>query len=201
MSRIVKSFRGVVAVLGVAVFAACAEPPAEAIDAAHRAEQAATDMGAAQYAPAAFDRVAQTRAALDAELTAQSERMAIRRSYKQAEQLATQLKGVSDEAAQAAQAEKDRIRTETTALIQESRMAADSVNARLQVAPVGKGSSADLAALRSDLSGAQQSLTEAESMLASERYLEAREKATAARMLIDQVKAALDQAQQMRRRT
>lgn len=191
--------RALAVVLTTVAVAACAKPPADAISAGDQAQSAAMAAGAEEYAPEAASAVTTAKAALDTELAAQSERMALRRSYKHAEELAAAYRQAAEQATTAATSAKEAARQQAMTLITESRAALDEVTGMLAAAPVGKGSRADLAAMRTDLETAANGLTEAEASLNAEKYLEAQSQATSARQIIDQVKAAVEQARGMRR--
>ncbi len=193
--------RTFVSVVAVASVSACAKPPTAAIDAATEAQTAATAAGAQEYAPEAMNAVMGAKAALDAELAAQNGRMSLRRSYKHAEELAVAYKKAADDAAQQAGEAKEEAKTQVTQLVADTKLALDSVTAMLTAAPVGKGSRADLAALKADLQAASTSLTEAQASIDNEKYLEAKAQATTARETVDKVKSAIEQARVMHRRT
>jgi hypothetical protein len=189
----------VVALAAAATLTACGKPPAEAIALANEAQQGAMTAGAGEYAPEALNAVTEAKAALDAELTAQGEKMSLTRSYKHAEELAAAYKVAADQATSAATTAKERARTEATALITEGRTALDEARTMLASAPKGKGSRADLAALSADLDAAGAGLTEAESAVASQMYLDARTKASSAMTVIGKVRSSIEQAQAARR--
>ncbi len=195
---IVPTRRALVALVAALSLTACAKPPAEAISAAEQAQQAAVAAGAEEYSPEAMNTVTEAKAALDAEIAAQGEKMSLTRSYKRAEELAAAYKTAADQAATAAVAAKEQAKNEATTLITEGRMALDEANAMLASAPRGKGSRADLAALKADLEAAGASLTEAETSLANGMFLDARSKATSAKEAIQRVKDAITQAQAAR---
>ncbi len=192
-----KTLRGFVVLVAVASVSACAKPPADAINAAEQARTAAVTADAAEYAPDAMNNVNQAKAALDAELAAQSGRMALRRSYKHADELAIAYKKAADDATQQANAAKEAAKQETTQLVSDTRVELDSVSAMLAKAPVGKGSRADLAALKADLQTAGTSLTQAQSSIDAGKYLDAKTQASTARETVDKVKAAVEQARAM----
>ena len=87
---------------------------------------------------------------------------------------------------------------EATALIAEGRTALEEATKVLAKAPRGKGSAADLAAMKADLEAAGVSLTEAEASLAAGTFLDAKSKATSAKETIQRVVDAVTQAQSMR---
>lgn len=191
--------RVAVAVLVTLAVAGCAKPPVDAIAAAEDAQRTAMAAGAQEYAPEAVSVMTEAKAAMDAELSAQNERMFLRRSFKQAEALAVAYRQAADQATSTANSAREQARQEATTLITESKMALDEVNGLLAAAPVGKGSRADLAAMKADLETAANGLAEAEASLTAERFLEAKSQATSARQIIDQVKASIEQARTMRR--
>lgn len=199
MSRIVSRSRALFALVAVASVAACAKPPQEAIAAAEQAQASAQVAGAEEYAPEAWFAVSEAKAALDAELAAQGEKMSLTRSYKHAEELAAAYQAAAQQAATAAATAMEQAKNEATTLISESRLALDEATTVLASAPRGKGAAADLAAMKADLEAAGMTLTEAETALSAGSYLEARTKATSAREVIERVKTAVAEAQAARR--
>ena len=194
-----RSAHAVLAVVLVTAAAACSKPPTAAISVAQQAENAAMTAGAQEYAPETASAVTAARAALDAELAAQNERWALRRSYTRATELAQAYQKAAEDATSAANTAKDQARDEATQLIAAGHALVDEVNGMLVAAPVGKGSRADLAALRTDLDAAAKGLADAEASVTAQRYLEARAQATAAGEAIQRVKAAIEQARALRR--
>lgn len=182
------------AALAALVMVACSKPPSELVTQGREAEQTALASGAKEYVPGALDDVAVARAALDAELAAQKERWAVRRSYTKAETLAQAYLEAGQKADRQAVEAKEAARQRAASLITESRTLLGEVRGMLAVAPVGKGSAADLAAMRSDLDAAQAGLDAAEVSMGSELYLEAEAAAKSAREVIDRVKASVDHA-------
>lgn len=187
--------RVLLALVAAVALAGCAKPPQEAIAAGEQAQQAAQAAGAPEYAPDAMNAVIEAKAALDAELAAQGEKMSLTRSYTHAGELAAAYQTAAEQASAAATAGMEQAKQEATTLIADGRIALDEAAALLASAPRGKGSAADLAALRTDLDAAGATLTEADTALASGMYLDARAKATSAREIIDRVKAAVTDAQ------
>lgn len=189
---------GVIGIVALATIA-CAQPPAELLTEARQAENQALVADAKEYAPEAFDAVTEARVALEAEMAAQAERWSARRSYKQAEVLAQAYLEAGQQAFSQAVTAKDQARETAVAMIAESRSSLEEVRGMLTVAPVGKGSSADLAAMRGDLDAAQAALDAAEASVASELYLEANASAASAREIIGRVKTAVEAARTLRR--
>ncbi|HEX9887330.1 MAG TPA: hypothetical protein VGA70_12620 [Longimicrobiales bacterium] len=192
------SKRGVIVLSLLLAAGACADPPAEAIALAAEAREAALAAGAEEYAPEALNQVAEARAAMEAELAVQSERWAVRRAYGRAQELADTYRVAAEQAEAAAGAAREQVRQEATDLLALARQALTEARDALAVAPVGKGSRADVEALIADLDTAAQGLDDADAALAAERYLEARSMVSAAREIIDRVGAAVAQARDLR---
>jgi len=96
------------ALVAAASLSACAKPPAEAIALADEARQGALSAGAEEYAPEALNAVSEAKAALDAEIAAQGEKMSLTRSYKHAEELAMEYQTAADQATAAATTAKNK---------------------------------------------------------------------------------------------
>jgi hypothetical protein len=181
-----------------AVAVGCAEPPNQAIESADQALNAARQAEASDYAPAALAAAEDARRKLDAELAAQQEKFALMRSYKTAEQLATEVTTAADQAASQARAEKQRQGQEVTQMLATAREELVAVDALLDKAPRTKGTKADLAALSSDLAGVETALNDAGEAIAAERFREARAKVDAANESMAVVRTAVEAAMQAR---
>jgi hypothetical protein len=173
---------------------ACSQPPSELVGTAHESERMAVAEGAQDYAPEAMAEVAEARAALEAELAVQEQRWGIRRSYDQAEQLAEAYRATSLRASVEAGEARDAAHAATEQSIADSQVLLAQVRDMIAHAPVGKGSAADLAALRADLDAAEDGLDAAQELMLTEKYLEAQSSATSSMDMIDRVRASLDQA-------
>jgi len=149
--------------------AGCAKPPQEAINAATAAIDAAKQAGAADYAADSLRAVEDAKAALDAELKAQEDKFALFRSYKKTDELVADLKAKADKAA------------------------ADA-KAALEKAPKGKGTAADLEAMKADLTAAESSIGEANAAMGKEDFKGAKAKADAATTSIQNVSSQIQAA-------
>lgn len=188
-------------VLGVsvaAIAAGCAQPPQSEIESANQAFDAATTSEAQTYAANSYKAAQDAKSQLDAELTAQEEKFALFRSYSRTSELAASATTAAEKAEKDASAEKDRIRAETTKIIADTRTALDETTHLLEKAPRGKGSQADIAAMKADLATVGTALGEAESALSAGKLMEARSKAEAAMKTVQQTKGAIEQAQAMK---
>ena len=179
----------------VLVFAVgCAKPPQEAINGAGQAIEAAGQARADEYATDALKAAEDLKGQLEAELKVQEDKFALFRSYKKAEELASQEKAAGEKAAQDAKTRKEQVKQEATQLIADCKTALTEAQDMLKKAPRGKGTQADIKAMENDLAGVQSSLAEAESALTAEKFLDAKAKAEAAKSTIANVKNAIEQA-------
>jgi len=182
-------------VVGVgAVAAGCSKPPQADIDAATAAIQKASSAGATEYAADSLKAAQDAQAALEAELKVQADKFSMFRSYTKATELAAAAKAAGDKAEQDAMAGKEQAKNEATALIEEAKTMLAQAQEMLSKAPKGKGTQADLEALKVDLTGAETAIGEAESAFAAERYLDAKAKAEASKTASGNVIAAIEAA-------
>jgi len=172
--------------------AGCATPPKEAVDAAKAAVEQAVTAGAGQYAPDALKAAQDAQAALDAELQAQEGKWFA--SYTKATELATALKTAGEKAVTESAAGKEKAKVDATALIAEAKTLLADAQALLDKAPKGKGSAADIEAMKTDLATATTSIADAEAALSGERYLDAKAKAEAVKTAATTVKTAVETA-------
>jgi hypothetical protein len=180
---------------GVALLSvACAKEPTEAVNAAKSALDAAKTAEAADYAPAALAAAETAAAALDAEIKAQGEKFALTRSYTKAAELATAAKAAADKAAAEAVTGKEQMKTESTTLVAGVRSALEAAKQALAKAPKGKGSAADLEAMKSDVTGVETSLAEMDAAIAAGKYKDAKVKAEAAKATLDKIVADVQAA-------
>lgn len=183
--------------LGISVVA-CGSVPQAAIDAAKAAVDQAVTAGANEYAADAMKAAQDAQAALDAELKVQEGKWF--KSYTQATELAAALKTAGEQAVTAAAAGKEKVKGEATGLIAEVKTALEEAQTLLAKAPKGKGTAADIEALKTDLANAATALTDAESGLTAERFLDAKAKAESAKNAVAAVKTAVETAMAAKKR-
>jgi hypothetical protein len=178
----------------VMVMVGCQKPPQQAIDVAKAAVDAARAAEATDYAPDSLKAAEDAVAALDAELKAQEGKFALFRSYKKTQELADALKAAGEKATADAQAKKEQVKQEAQTLITDATTALTEAKALLEKAPKGKGTQADLEAMKGDLAGVESSITEAQNAFNAEKYLDAKSKAEAAKTTAGNVKTSIEQA-------
>jgi len=185
----------VCAMVVFALFAVgCSKPPQADIDAAKAAMDQAATAEADVYAPEQYTAAEDAMKQLDAELTLQQDKSGLFRRYGKATELASAAKTAGETATAAAVAGKEEVKAEATSVIEQTRAALEEVKTMLAKAPTGKGTQADLAAMKADLEGVQTSLDEADAALQSGNYMEAKTGAEAAGQVLDQVKADITAA-------
>ena len=160
---------GLTALVGIAVVAiACSQPPTNAINAA--------------------------KAALEAELKAQEGKFALTRSYAKAAELAAAAKAAADKAAADAAAGKEAMKAEVSGRVESVKASVAAAKNMLAKAPKGKGSAADIAAMKSDLAGIEASFAEIETAISAGKYKDAKAKLDAAQQGADRIKADIEAA-------
>jgi hypothetical protein len=180
-------------VLGLSLtMVGCGAPPTADIDAAKTAIANAGTAGAAEYAAPSLKAAEDAQAALDAEVKAQDGKWF--KSYDKAKELALAAKAAGDKAAADAAAGKEKAKADATQAIADAKAAVTESEELLKKAPKGKGSAADLAAMKTDLTTAGTTITEAETALNDGKYLDAKAKAESAKNAAATVKTAVEEA-------
>ncbi len=180
-------------VLGLAVtVVGCGTPPTADIDAAKTAITSAGTAGAADYAPTSLKAAEDAQAALDAEMKAQDGKWF--KSYDKAKELAAAAKAAGDKAAADAAAGKEKAKADATQGIDDAKATLKEAEELLAKAPKGKGSAADIAAMKTDLTTAATTITEAETALNDGKFLDAKTKAESAKNAAMTVKTAVEEA-------
>mgnify|MGYP001765340840 CR=1 FL=1 len=172
----------------------CQKPPQVEIDGAKAALDAARTAEAMDYAPDSLRAAEDATAALDAELKAQEQKFALFRSYKKSKELAAAALAAGEKASADAAAGKEEAKQQAQALITDATTALNDAKALLEKAPRGKGTQADIEAMKGDLAGVESSLAEAQNAFNAEKYLDAKSKAEAAKAAAGNVKSAIEQA-------
>jgi hypothetical protein len=180
-------------VLGLAVtVVGCGTPPTADVDAAKASIANASTAGAADYAAESLKAAEDAQAALDAELKAQEGKWV--KSYDKAKELAAAAKAAGEKAAADTTAGKEKAKADATQAIADAKAALTEARGLLDKAPKGKGSAADIAAMKTDLTNAATTIAEAETALGSVKYLDAKAKAESARNAATTVKTAVEGA-------
>ncbi len=189
---------GLLLVFGLAVLAGCASPPTEEIAASRAALESARAAEATDYAADSMSQAQDLMAQLDNELKVQEEKSRMFRSYDRVNELAAQVKQASEQAVSDAALGKQQARDEASALIAEVRATLEEVKTMLANAPRGKGSRADIVAMKADLAAVETGLAEIDTAFAAGKYADAIAKAEAANQTTLSTKEAIAAAIQIK---
>ncbi len=185
--------------LGLAVsVAGCGAPPKADLDAAKAAVDKAMAASAGDYAADSLKAAQDAQAALDAELKAEDAKWF--KSYDKVKEFAAKTRAAGEKAAADAVAGKEKARIEATAAVGEAKKQLAEAEGLLAKAPKGKGSAADIEAMKADLVAATTAITDAEGALATEHFLDAQAKAAAATKTATSVTSAVEMAQAAKKR-
>lgn len=181
------------ALVMTASISACSKQPAEEIGAAKTAVDSAVSEGAEKYAAEEY-KALQTalNAAMD-EVKAQEGKMFGK--YDKAKELLAQVKTSAEQVKGKAVAAREEFRTAASAAKDTAAAALVEVQGLLAVAPVGKGSEADLEAMRADVAGLETTLAEVQPMIDGGDFVAAKEKAEGVIAKIAAITAEIQAAQ------
>lgn len=178
----------------VSSLVACGKQPAEEIGAAKAAIDAAVNEGAANYAAEDFAKVEGALVAALEEVKTQDGKML--KNYDKAKQMLAQAKADSEALQAKTVAEKQRLMDQAVADLLAAGTAVATANELVANAPKGKGSAADIMAMKADVSGLEAALTEVQPLIDGGDYAAASEKALAikdkATLLSDEIKGVMD---------
>ena len=167
---------GVVA--GTLLMGGCAKELTEEAAAAKQAVEGAQGAGAAKYAADDFAKVQGNLKAAEDELKAQREKFALFRSYDKAKDLLAKAKADGERVQKDVVVKKEEAKRAAEAAEQEAKAAVESAKALLTKAPGGKGTKADISAMREDLRSLEASLQDVRAALEKGDFLGAKAKAT-----------------------
>ncbi len=191
-----------VCVIGTTLLlAGCAQAPTEQLTATEQAIQQARTMEAETYAANHYQEAFDAINAARAEITAQDEAWFFSRDYGKAVELLTQAEQAADTAETTAQTNKEQARMEAEAALAQAESALAAAEQALQNAPAGKGTRAEIEALRADLAAAVTSLTEARQSFESSHYFEANTRLSAVIAKAQSISSEVEQAVAKTRRT
>jgi archaellum component FlaC len=184
----------VLGILVMAVLTSCAKQPAQEINDAKAAVEAAAKEGAGVYAAEDFKKLNDDLTAAMDEVNTQSKKFF--KSFGTAKQMLANVKTEAEALAATIPAKKEAAKAAALTAQQEAQAAIDEAKALLGKAPKGKGTKADIEAMNADLKGVEDSFPQVQAAIDQEDYFGAantantiKEKAVA---ISDQVKAAIE---------
>lgn len=159
--------------VAVAVLAGCDDPPTAELQAAKQALDAARDVGAERFAANEYSAAQRAYSEAEATTNTEAERFFLLKDFEQARTQIADAKSKAMQAESSAEAEKKRQRESAQAAIAAARDAVAAAYTSLEDAPAGKGTEADIEALRAELSTAEADIEAAEAALDNEEFSDA----------------------------
>jgi hypothetical protein len=184
----------VLGIFMVSLFSSCAKQPTEAVDAAKAAIEAASSEGAAVYAADELKKLNDDLQVAMDEVNTQSKKFF--KKFGTAKEMLAKVQADADALKATIPAKKEEAKNAALQAQTEARAALDEAKALLDKAPMGKGTKADIMAMKADLAGLETSFAEIQTAIDGADYFGAsataatiKEKAT---VISDQVKAAIE---------
>ena len=192
---------GVSVMIMAAMLVGCAKPPTQEIAAAQTAVDAAVAEGSQKYAQDGLKALNDSWTAAQDEVKKQEGKLF--KNYDNAKAMIAKV--TADAAALKAEtaAKKEAAMNEANATAAAAKTAVDNAKALLAEAPMGKGTKADIEAMKADAAGLEGALAEVNTLITSEEYFAATDKAKAisakAADISAQVQAAIDKSGKKRK--
>jgi len=178
----------------VGLFSSCAKQPTQAIDAAKAAIEAATKEGASVYAADELKKLNDDLQAAMDEVNTQSKKFF--KKFGTAKEMLAKVQTDADALKATIPAKIEAAKNAALQAQTEARAALDEAKALLDKAPMGKGTKADIMAMKADLAGLETSFAEIQAAIDGADYFGASAKAATikekATVISDQVKAAIE---------
>lgn len=175
---------------------ACSKPPAEEIAATKTAVDAVVAEGAEKYAPEEYKALQDAMTAAMEEVKAQEGKM-FGGKYDKAKELLAQVQTSATTVKETAVAAREAMATEVVTVKEAAVAGLAELQALVAAAPVGKGSEADLEAIRADVAGLETSLQEVQPLIDAGDFAGAKEKADAIQAKVAEITAEIQAAQSM----
>ena len=184
----------ILGVFVVSLFSSCAKQPTEAVDAAKAAIDAAAKEGADVYAADELKKMNDDLQAARDEVSTQGKKFF--KSFGTAKEMLAKVQADADALKATIPARKEEARAAAEAALTEAKTAWEEAKTLLEKAPKGKGTKADIEAMKADLAGLETSAGEAMTSFESGDYFGAKEKAMVIKeksvAISDQIKAAME---------
>ncbi|MGB7062311.1 MAG: hypothetical protein WBF13_08165 [Candidatus Zixiibacteriota bacterium] len=166
----------IMVICGLLVVAGCGKAPEQERQMAEMAFEEAAGAETQQYASDAYAMALDTLNAAKAAMEEANSKFALFRGYGKSKELFVRAEALAKEAQVTAQAEKERVKEEVSALIVQAKTALDAATEALAKAPRGKGSKADIELIKNDLNAASVAYEEAKIDFDAGAYATARTK-------------------------
>lgn len=165
----------------------CAKQPTEEISSSQASVETAVQEGADVYAKAELQSVEQDlKAAMD-EVAVQDKK--IFKNYDKAKQMLAKVKSGSEQIKTVVVTRREEARQKAVADLGAAQSAIENAKNQLSMAPKGKGSSADLAAMEADLTGLNEAVLGVQPLIDAGDFAGASEKAGAVSLKANDISA------------
>jgi hypothetical protein len=182
-----------VVALALSVFLlGCSKKPEQEINNTKAALDSAIQEGAEKYAKEEAKLLNDDLAAAQDEIKVQDEKFF--KNYDKAKEMLASVQAKADSLKAEIPARKEKAKNDAQAALDAAKIAVADANALLAKAPRGKGTMADIEALKADAAGLDESIKEAEALMTSEEYLAAADKANSIKDKAAEVSAQITAA-------
>jgi hypothetical protein len=154
----------------------CGKAPEQEMQSAGAAFDQADQTETEAYASDAYRMAMDTLNAAKAAKEEADSKFALFRSYGKSKELYVRAEALAKEAQVTAEAEKERVKQEVSAMVIDVKAALDATADALSKAPRGKGSKADIELIKNDLNAANVAYEEAKIDFEAGRYMAAKTK-------------------------
>jgi chromosome segregation ATPase len=161
----------------VVTLSACGKQPTEEMNATRASIDAAVSEGAEKYTPEDLKVVNDQMEAALAEIKVQDDKFF--KNYDKAKEALAKAKSDADSLKGKVATVKEEMKNSAIALLGEATTAIADAKTALDSAPRGKGSLADIEAMKADVAGLEEALNEIQPLIDAGEYASAVEKATA----------------------
>ena len=185
---------GILILLFGTMLMACAEKPIQGTDSALQALQAAKQAGAEKYAPESLRVAEDEYQKAQEEIAAQDDTFVMTRNYDAANAILVKVVADAEKAKTEAIASKQMVKTEAEGAVVLAKTSLEEAKNQLAQAPTGKGTQADLQALRGDLQAAETTFAEIDAIMAMEDFIGVKAKAESVQTLAARVNEQVAQA-------
>jgi len=184
----------VLGIFALSIFTSCAKQPTEQMESAKAAIAAATKEGADVYASEDLKKLNDQMQAATDEVTTQSKKFF--KKYGPAKEMLAKVQADADALKATIPAKKEAAKNAAIQAQTDAKAALDQAKELLAKAPKGKGTKADIDAMKADLAGLETSYAEIQTAIDGQDYFGASSKAATikekANAVSDQVKAAME---------
>ena len=195
MGNVIQSLKtGILVLLFGTMLMACAEKPIQGTDSALQALQAAKQAGAEKYASESLRVAEDEYQKAQEEIAAQDDTFVMTRNYDAANAILVKVVADAEKAKTEAIASRQLVKTEAEGAVVLAKTSLEEAKIQLAQAPTGKGTQADLQALRGDLQAAETTFAEIEAIMAMEDYIGVKAKAESVQTLAARVNEQVAQA-------